>query len=96
MNVQIQCECGKRYRTKAKFAGRKVKCPSCSKLILITGTRSDPNITLQASKSRQSNSISKPCITDDMLDWRAKTCLELAANTREVSHDRSVPTAHFS
>lgn len=42
MPVSFKCECGKALRVKDEFAGKKVKCPSCSRVIVT------PEITTEA------------------------------------------------
>lgn len=34
MPIQIKCECGKALRVKDEFAGKKVRCPGCSEILL--------------------------------------------------------------
>ena len=35
MSIIFECKCGKRFRSKDEYAGKKMKCPVCGELLVI-------------------------------------------------------------
>jgi hypothetical protein len=42
MSIPFGCECGKRLQAKEEFAGKKMKCPGCGKILVIPGGEPPP------------------------------------------------------
>ncbi|MGB2796583.1 MAG: hypothetical protein WBD52_11805, partial [Phycisphaerae bacterium] len=39
MPIAVRCACGKEYKFKDQYAGRRAKCPACGQVVRIPGAR---------------------------------------------------------
>ena len=51
MPISGTCACGKDYKFKDEFAGRRAKCPACGQVVMIPGRQVDVVWNLIASQS---------------------------------------------
>ncbi|MBI5778063.1 MAG: zinc ribbon domain-containing protein [Planctomycetes bacterium] len=100
MPVSFKCQCGKALKVKDEFAGKKVKCPSCSRVMVTPEITAQDLISADGIGNPEESSLQVKCLTcgaelkeEDPVCMKCGTIRQVAMKTNKGAREKNQVSA---